>query len=348
MKLIHRFNFLSLLLLITLLAACGDSTDQETTESNASEDESSNTDDEIVTLDAVSFLGKGDPLTATIEDWINSVENATEGRVEINWRGGADVIPIEEQFESMNSNVIDINFTYIGQYQSDLPISRALPLSQLKPWEERNSGFYDFMDEQHNEIGVKYIGRWLTGSPRLWLNEPVETVDDLNNRVIRSTPNYTRFFDELGISSSMIDPSEVYTALQTGQVEGFVYGGLTGPRKDGWTDSAKYVLDEPFWTQNCTILMNNDSWDNISSEDQEAIMEATAEYERDMVEYYESQFEEERQTLKENDVEFIEFPEEEEEKFLNTAYDVEWESLQSESSTELVEKARELATKEEG
>src|SRR5699024_2075328 len=144
-----------------------------------------------------------------------------------------------------------------------------------------------------------------------------EKMSDLKGKKIRSAPNYNRFFDELGITSSMIDPSEVYTSLQTGVVDGLVYGGQSGPRDDGWTESVTYVLAIPFCTQNAIILMNKEAWDTISQEDEKGIMDATAEYEKYMVEYYEDIFEDEREKLEEEGVEFITLPEDEKDKFLD-------------------------------
>lgn len=331
----RMLNAILLMLVAIFLAACSD---------GAASEEKKKDEPGSVTFNAVSFLPKDHPLTSTLNDWIARVEETTEGRVKVNWRGGADIIPIGEQFEAMNSGVIDINFTYIGQYQSLAPESLSIALSQVKPWEERENGFYDFMVERHKEMDVMYLGRWLTGSPRLWLKEPISSVDDLKNKAIRSAPNYTRLFEELQIASAMIDPSEVYTSLQTGVVEGFVYGGLNGPRKDGWTDSVKHVLDHPFWTQNCTILMNNAKWNEISEEDQKAIIAATTEYEKEMVAHFEELDEKERVELENIGVEFFKLPKAEEEKFLKLAYDTEWAFLE-EKVPDLVGELRSLTTK---
>ncbi|AXI00215.1 hypothetical protein DV702_11070 [Sporosarcina sp. PTS2304] len=334
MRKIKMYRLIILMLLVVLLSACGSG--------GASEKGKSKT----MTLNAVSFLPKDHPLTATLHDWIESVEEATEGRVKVNWRGGADVIPIGEQFEAMNSGVIDVNFTYIGQYQSLAPETLSIALSQLTPWEERENGFYDLMVERHEKMNVMYLGRWLTGSPRLWLNSPIDSVDDLKKLPVRSAPNYNRFFENLGIASAMIDPSEVYTSLQTGVVKGFVYGGFNGPRKDGWTDSSKYILDHPFWTQNCTILMNDDKWNEISAEDQEAILKATAAYEKEMVDYYTELDKEEIAELEKIGVELFKLPKSEEEKFLDLAYDSEWAFLDKEVP-DLVDELKTLTTKKE-
>jgi len=94
--------------------------------------------------------------------------------------------------------------------------------------------------------------------------------------------------------------------------------------------------------------MNDSNWDTISSEDQQAITEATAEYERDMVEYYEDVDEKEEKDLKDAGVELFKFENDEEEKeFLDLAYSAEWSYLKGELSKEDYEKIRSLSTKDE-
>ena len=300
---------------------------------------------EPVTFTAVSFLPRNDPLTITLDEWIREVELATNGRVKIDWKGGANIIPVNLQFEALQSEVIDVLFTYTGQYHSQTPAVSALPLSQLTPWEERKNGLYEKMVKEHETLGVQYIGRWLSGSPRIWLNEPIDSLKDLEGMQIRSAPNYRRFFNNIGISSVMVAPTEVYTSLQTGVVKGFVYGGLVGPRRNGWTDSSKYILDHPFWNQNCTILMNSNKWNEISKEDQKAIINATVAYEKNMVDHYLKADKLEKEELLKAGIEFIQLTADDGEKFTNKAYEPEWEYLQ-EKVPDKVERLRELTARE--
>ncbi|QQK74403.1 TRAP transporter substrate-binding protein DctP [Salicibibacter cibarius] len=286
-------------------------------------------EEEVVEYTAVSFIPESDPMTDMIDNWIEDVESATDGRVEINWIGSTDVLPVNAQVEALESGVIDVLFGHVGLYETRIPATTALALSNLDPWEERENGLYEKMDEEHDEINAKYIGRWLVGGPQIWLNEPIEELNDLEELQIRSAPNYTRLFSELGISPVITDPADVYTSLQTGVVEGLVYGGLLGPRENGWTDSANYVLDHPFWNQNTTILMNEDKWGGITTEDQKAINQATTDFEKEMVNYFDEQNSEERENLKEIGIQFIDLSAEEEEIFLRTAQEVEWNNLEN-------------------
>jgi TRAP-type C4-dicarboxylate transport system substrate-binding protein len=324
-------NGLLFMLCLMLITACSTNQTSQSTSGTVSTKP-------VITLNAVSFLPKDDPLTASINEWIKSVEKATNSQVRINWRGGSDVIPVGEQPNAVINGAVDIVFNHTGQYESQNLEVSALALSRLTPWEERESGFFNAMVESHKKINMVYLGRWLTGSPQIWLNNKVEKLNDLQGVKIRATANYTRFFQKIGITPLIINPSEVYTALQTGLVKGFVYGGMLGPRKNGWTDSSKFVLDHPFWNQNCAILMNTNKWASISKENQDAILKATTEYEHYMVDYYTKESEKEKEALKAMNVQFIKFSDQEAKTFVDTAYNVEWENLQ----TKLGEKTNEL------
>jgi len=318
-----------LTLCAAMLAACS-SANSGVPAASAGEEAGGAAAAQSITVNAVSFLPKDDPLTASIHEWVKMVEEATSGEVTINWRGGADIIPPGEQANAVQTGAIDLIFNHTGQYESQNREVSAMPLSRLTPWEERENGFFEAMAEAHKKIDMVYLGRWLNTSPRIWLKEPITSLSELNGKKIRATGNYTRFFESLGINSVIIDPAEVYTSLQTGVVEGFVYGGLQGPRKNGWTDSAKYVLDHPFWNQNVTIVMNPQKWESISSDNQQRILEATAEYEKYMVEHYNAESEKERAALEEAGVTFIQFSEAEGKAFVDQAFNVEWEYLATE------------------
>ena len=115
---------------------------------------------------------------------------------------------------------------------------------------------------------------------------------------IRSAPNYKRFFPELGIASVMIDPAGgVYIPanrlcgcfLSTAACS--VLTKMGGPIRPN-------VLYDPFWNQNCTILMSSARWEEIGEADREAIIKATADYEKEMVAYFEQEEEKEEKSWK--------------------------------------------------
>src|SRR5438309_1860596 len=74
---------------------------------------------------------------------------------------------------------------------------------------------------------------------------------------------YDKFMRELGMVPVTINAPEVYTALNSGVVDGFGWP-VTGPRKRGWLESVKYVIDLPFFApSNVVALMNLDKFNAL-------------------------------------------------------------------------------------
>src|SRR5712675_949785 len=101
------------------------------------------------TLKAISFIPKNDPVLAMANTWVSEVNSKLSGKVRINYVGGPEVITRFQQVEALRTGVIDIIFVPSGDYQDQVPTSPAFVLSKLSPSEERRSGFYDFMIEEH-------------------------------------------------------------------------------------------------------------------------------------------------------------------------------------------------------
>lgn len=125
-KILSRF---ALILLVMILAACSSN--------SASSSEGSG---DSITINAVSFLPKDDPLVQPLNEYVKMVEEATNGEVKINWRGGADIIPVGEQANAVQTGVVDMVIAaHTGQYESQNRAVQAMPLSKLEPWEEEKA-----------------------------------------------------------------------------------------------------------------------------------------------------------------------------------------------------------------
>lgn len=338
------------LALLVAVTGCGGGQAQETTTTGAAATGTTaaadtTTTQPAVTLQAISFLPQNDPLAAVIPQWIDMVKKATGGSVTINWKGGPEIVPALEQSAAVRNGVVDIDFNVTAYYATEAPELSAFTLSQLQPWEERQNGFYDFMVERHNNIGLTYLGRWLGEQPfYLWVNKPVAKIDDLKGRSLRTRALYDRFMKALGITPVSVDQGEVYTALQRNIVEGFGWP-LLGARASGWTEVTKNIIDIPFYgANNAVILMNPKSWDKLSDQQKAQVQKATADFEHYMVDYFKAENEKERAALVAAGVNFIKFSPEDTTKYLDTAYAVEWKDIET-KVPDLVAKLKELTSK---
>lgn len=325
------------LALAVFVASCGGSTQESTTTqagattTGAPTSETATTN-AVVTLNAVSFLPTSHPLTGTLKDWIAAVDQATQGTVKINWKGGPEVIPAMDQIEAVRNGVVDINFNVTAYYENLNPALRASSLSPFEPWEERANGVFDFLKREHEKVGVVYVGRWMGDLPfYVFINKPITSPDELKGMSLRTRAQYDRFFKALGASAVSIDQGEVYTALERGIIQGFGWPML-GVKDAGWDTKVKYVIDHGFYkANNAVILFNPKSWEKLSQSQRDAISQATADYEKNlMVPYDQKAQEEERQKLAQDGVTFIKFSQADADRYVNLAYKVEWDNLEKE------------------
>jgi TRAP-type C4-dicarboxylate transport system substrate-binding protein len=280
------------------------------------------------TLKAISFIPKNDPVLAMANTWVSEVNSKLSGKVRINYVGGPEVITRFQQPEALRTGVVDILFTPSGDYQDQVPTSPAFVLSKISPSEERKSGFHDFMVEEHaKRLNTRYLGRVQISPFYLWTKKEPKSLADLGGLKMRSGVLYDRLMREFGMVPVTINAPEVYTALQSGIVDGFGWP-VTGPLKRGWLESTKYVVDLPFYpASNVVALMNLDKWKALPKETQDALSALTAEFETRMVKHFDDENEAEWKAIG-SKVTKVKFSDAENKRYLQAAYDVEWKALQ--------------------
>lgn len=280
-------------------------------------------------LKAVSFLPTNHPYVITVKEWVNRVNDACKGELKINFVGGPEVIPGLEQIEALRKGVVQVTFNVTAYYQARMPEGGAFALSKLTPWGERTpGGFYDFFVEAHKKkVNAMYLGQWIYGTFYLWVKEPFKTPDDLKGVKLRTTALYDRFMKKIGAVPVTINIPEVYTALKRGTVDGAGWP-VIGARQFGWTEETKYVIDHPFFGMNSTILMNLDVWNSLTPDVQSKIKEVTIMFEPYMAQHLDNLRLAEWKELEKAGVKKIHFSPADAKRFVDTAYEVEWEALE--------------------
>lgn len=287
------------------------------------------------TLRAVGFIPKNDPVLAMANAWVNEINTKLTGKLRINYVGGSEVITRFQQPEALRTGVIDVIFTPSGDYQDQVKTSPAFVLSKLSPSEERKSGFYDYMTEEHaKHLNARYLGRIQVSPFYLWTKKEPKTLADLSGLKMRSGVLYDRLMRSFGMVPVTINAPEVYTALGSGIVDGFGWP-VTGPLKRGWLDTVKYVIDLPFYpASNVVALMNLDKWKALPKEMQDALTQLTVEFEPKMVKHFDDENDSEWKAIG-SKVTKVKFPDAENKRYLDTAYDVEWKALQDRAPAEV-------------
>ena len=292
-----------------------------------------------ISIRAVGFLPKTHPVMAQGPVWVEQVNNALKGKLNVKYIGGPEIIPALQQAEAAGKGVIDVVMVPSAFYQSQLPEASVFSLSRKSVTQEREpGGLYDAMVKRHEALNLRYIGRVHYGNFYLWTKDKITSLDGLKGVKLRTTALYDRFMRRLGAIPVTVPEAETYTALEGGTVSGMGWP-VSGPRERGWTKVVKNVIDLPFYSaSNVLILMNQDKWKALPPDVQAKLIEVTAAFEPKMVKYFKDAENAEWAELQKAGVTRTKFSDAENKKYLDAANDVEWENL----ATKLPDRVGEL------
>ncbi len=302
--------------------------------------------DEPITLKAVTFIPVDNPMVKG--GWIfgDLVNELSGGELTIDFIGGPEVIPGFDQPKAVMEGSIDIIYNVTAYSAPLLPEADILHLSEYTPWEERESGFYDYMIDIFKNMNTYYLGRMMTPNAGFyfWVNDPTERPADLAGRKMRTAGLYNEFMLALGIVPVTVAIPEVYSALERGIVDGFgqpiaVAYGMH------WTDVTKYLIDHMFYNQNGVILINLDVWNKLSRSQQDLLKEAAVEQEHKTADYIEEVIQDYRQGMQAEGVQFVKYSPADAKYFIDLAYSTSWEETKGKVSPEMYAKLREFLMK---
>src|SRR3989339_327760 len=111
---------------------------------------------EQYTINCIAAFAKSTQVTTFfINDFITSVQKAADqkypGQLKMVFKGGPEVVPINEQIVAIEKGMVDLMYTSPGFYASKMPELDLMNITTMKPWEEKAVGMNDYLDKLHNE-----------------------------------------------------------------------------------------------------------------------------------------------------------------------------------------------------
>lgn len=229
-----------------------------------------------ITLRAVSAFAEKTTYSKPFERFIERVNNAGKGVIQINYIGGPKAMPPFEVGNALKNGVVDIANATGAFYTNLMPEADAWKLTQRPMSELRKNGGYDYMAAIYaRKMNALFLARLVDNNPfHLYLNKKI-SAPDLKGLKLRITPVYRDFFQALGATVVQTAPGEVYTALERGVVDGYGWP-ITGIFDLGWHEKTKYRVDPGFYTAEVSVLINKTVWDKLTAA-QKAVLQKAAE-----------------------------------------------------------------------
>ena len=118
-------------------------------------------------------------------------------------------------------------------------------------------------NELYNQFNMQLIGWWVYGQESLSSSAPLAGPEDLVDWKFRSPPGLeTEIFAELGASPIVMDFTEIFTALETGIIDGADASGLANNVGLGLYDLVDHATYPGFHSMPSDHLaIRKDAWD---------------------------------------------------------------------------------------
>jgi TRAP-type C4-dicarboxylate transport system substrate-binding protein len=270
--------------------------------------------------------------------------NARSTKVNIDFRGGAEIAPPLEALGHLQKGVFDLYFTTPTYHAGKVVEGLSVFYVSASPAKLREVGFVKLLDEIYRKkAGATILGFLWRGEPfGIFLNKPV-TKADLTGLKIRSVANLDPFIKALGGATVTTPPSEIYSALERGVVDGYMLTlGLT-IRNLGLQEVTKYVIYPwvPYESAGL-IYANTKRWDGLPADVKKDIMDLILEMEPEVYQHYRTEAFREMDSLIAKGMRKIELPPAEVKKYFSLAAETGWNDNVLKHSPESGAKLKEL------
>ncbi|UYG05014.1 DctP family TRAP transporter solute-binding subunit [Halomonas sp. LR3S48] len=233
-----------------------------------------------------------DTQQAAAEHFAELVEERTNGEVTINIFGNGVLGGDQQMISGVRSGTIDIEMSGNPNFAGLEPALGAFDLPYIFADREQAYRVLDGEVGQRalgllEEVGLKGLAFWEVGFRAMTNSKhPIKTPDDVKGLVMRTNSNKSLIeaFSLLGANPVPMPIGELYTALETGTVD-----AQDHPIGIVWSAGFHEVQDFLSLTNQAytslIMVMNQDKFDSLSPEYQQALVESAREagaYQREL------------------------------------------------------------------
>jgi TRAP-type C4-dicarboxylate transport system substrate-binding protein len=347
------FMGLAIILMISVVAGCGLS-EQSSSGDGGGENEG---ESESVTLKLSHQWPKatteeGDFRAQLAAKFAKKVEERTDGGVKIKIYPSSSLVKSKEQYDAMLNGALDMSvypLDYAGgkvpQFSITLMPALIRNHKQAQAWETSEIG--KKIEAIAEENGVKILS-WVWNAGAIGSKgEPIVSPEDVKDgEVMRAAGS--RVEDMLrasGASITSMSSSEMYSAFQTGVLDAGVTSNSSFASYKLYEQVESYTtsLDNTFWFMFEPLLISMDTWNQLSSEQQNVFEEVAADLQPWVYEASKKDDEKVAKLFKENGVNVVDMDDEAFDQWVELAEPI-WDDYANEveGGQELMKMAKEV------
>ncbi len=211
------------------------------------------------------------------------LEERTDGRLELQLFESGALFKPKETFNAVSRGILEmgtISPAYAQDKMTLAGIASGLPFAFRNVWEaayfHQGLGFEQMLRDEAAQYGVY----WATDKvypTEMVVKSPIESWEDFTKLKIRSSGALQKFLTEAGAAASYIPGGELYTALDSGVVDGAHWGAAQGAYSMGLYEVAKYHVLPPLNIAGTDVIIVSQKALDKLPEDMQAIVKQALE-----------------------------------------------------------------------
>ena len=283
---------------------------------------------DTASIDLIDAFPQALDISKATAYFIEEVSRISNGTLTINRVGGPEVTHPLEQFAPTRDGHYDAMAT-VGAYHTDhtqLGIGENVAANYTRIAENHTPrvecGLYDALEDVYKPLGIQYVGSIAGGwGARLWTVDPIRDISDLDGVHLRAATTYQAFLHPYGTTTTPLQFSEIYPALEKGAIQG-IYWENVGALNSKWDEVIKYQYpDSLAGGGGISIMFNQAAWDRLSERQQLVIRDAIKSTSVSYTEFIDGVERNEVAVLAEQGIESIDWSDEMQTRWTNDHYD---------------------------
>jgi TRAP-type mannitol/chloroaromatic compound transport system substrate-binding protein len=222
----------------------------------------------------------GEHVTKPMIDYVNSAAN---GEMEIELFYADQIVPTGELFQAMQRGTLD------AVHSDDDSMASPTPLRQFGgyfPFATKHIldvpvlfnqyGLADIWREEYAKVGVQWISAAGQDPCNFNTKKEITSVADLDGLKLYTFPTAGRFLSKFGVVPVSIPYEDAEVAVQTGELDGMAWSGITEDYTVGWADVTDYFLTNNIsgaWIG--SWFVNQQTWADLPDHLKQLVMAAT-------------------------------------------------------------------------
>jgi len=202
---------------------------------------------------------------------IDAFNKIADGQMQIELYYADEIVPTGELFQALQRGTIDAvqsdddsmasptEVTVFGGY---FPL--ALRYSLDVPVLFNKFGLDQIWKEEYAKVGVQHISAGSWDPCHFATKDPINSLADLNGKRIFTFPTAGRFLARFGVVPVNVPYSDAEMAVQTGEIDGVAWSGITEVYTVGWSNVTNYFLTNNIsgaWIGH--FFANMDRWNEL-------------------------------------------------------------------------------------